>query len=271
MFQEIVAEDECALGRPIKGTTSSDLVAKTLPPLTSSEAMNPEKALGNSSIVPAATCAAGISDRALTTTRSAVVIGDEKQINQTHNDNVDGAERNINTKSLLRESLDHQQQQQDGKPGLSGGLESGQKSTASKAEQSFPANSRTTNSSAPQQEDSKENEREPKRAETKSASLLQSARVETSAAAAAAPEKAQARDKAPVAAALVSVELSKRSVAEKQSSRISSSNASAAISAVGSSTAIQATRPEEDKVVITSTGDGDKCRYASVFVRLVHK
>lgn len=267
MFQEIVAEDECAIGRPIKGTTSSDLVAKT-PPLTSSEAMNPEKALGNSSI-PAAACAAGISDRALTTTRSAVVIGDEKQINQTHNDNVDGAERNINTKSLLRESLDHQQQQQDEKPGLSAGLESGQKSTASKAEQSFPANSRTTNSSAPQQEDSKENEREPKRAETKSASLLQSARVETSAAAAA-PEKAQARDKAPVAAALVSVELSKRSVAEKQSSR-SSSSTSAAISAVDSSTAIQTTRPEEDKVVITSTGDGDKCRYASVFVRLVHK
>lgn len=269
MFQEIVAEDECAIGRPIKGTTSSDLVAKTLPPLTSSEAMNPEKALGNSSI-PAAACAAGISDRALTTTRSVVVIGDEKQINQTHNDNVDGAERNINTKSLLRESLDHQQQQQDEKPGLSGGLESGQKSTASKAEQSFPANSRTTNSSAPQQEDSKENEREPKRAETKSAPLLQSARVETSAAAAA-PEKAQARDKAPVAAALVSVELSKRSVAEKQSSRNKSSSTSAAISAVDSSTAIQATRPEEDKVVITSTGDGDKCRYASVFVRLVHK
>lgn len=264
----------CANVRPIKGSNAAVSVPVAALDVADTSRMSPEKALGTSS-ASADGCVSAKAELTATIGKIRLAADDESKINQTHNENVN--EQNINTSpSSSRESA----VQEQGLPLLSESSstraessatneEGHGKSTVAKAEKSFSGNARiTTSSAAPQpNETAKENARERKRMDENGIPQQQSAKV-------VAPEKALARDKAPVASSLVSVELSKRAV-QSNCSRDGDGGASVSASACEVTSAEQIELDSEDKVVIatrstTETPEtGDKCRYASVFVQLV--
>lgn len=252
MLQEIAGDG--ANGRPIKGNNNA--LDSKMTPLTSSE-MDPEKALGTLSEDESR----DVSGNAMAVPKSSL---GEQQINQTHNENV-ADEKNINSaSSALGESSSSVLQAQQEKPepvkrvattttNFDIGTEEG-KSTVAKVEKSFGRKSQTT-SSAPQHTvdaapNSPESAREAKREATTG------------------NDKTSARGKAPAALASVSVELSKRSVGGKSGSHSDGDELTTVVDSANISVDSIAVNTG-DKVVITTTTTGDKCRYASVFLELV--